>query len=571
MDLPLWAQHFNLTERQLARWKHESESHSDSDRSLLHWCLLNGKVDESQYLGWAAEHYGLPLVTSGFFSAAPDPQFWSTARPIWPWRTDLAPIAQWDGMIYLACLAPPENFPAFIKSCFVLATAGDLERWWKKLQNLSGEAVVAAPNLITEAVEIVAEPHVETTEPVAATPVAESRVKSAPVSEPDSDLNEPKIEMPEGFAKSAVGSSIFASPLHAVDVSNPSISIDKLNLFNVRKPDSAEPAGWLAPDTVTRVTPQSYDNHSADSRAESHIEGLDEDSVNSPETVSEVEMPAGFNADASLASAASVIDSDLRARLMNMATPGEVSQARPVAFSKPEPVSTETASTQKTIDATNDAVTEPPMNEPFAGADVTSGGYTLAAQMPQTANAQRGVAVEIPAALLKRSTAVVANNQSAEPIEESKTIDELATSALAHVSQTFETGIFLIFKNDCLVPWKWTELALSVHGDNPAPIQLDQPSLFRIVFRTCLPYHGTVYQSEVNQKFFNDMNRGRTPLHATLVPILVQEHMVAVLMGMTDGNIEYRRSLTKMHMIATTVGQTLEPILMKSMSKKKAA
>ncbi|MDZ4082338.1 MAG: hypothetical protein U1E10_05350, partial [Bdellovibrionales bacterium] len=94
------------------------------------------------------------------------------------------------------------------------------------------------------------------------------------------------------------------------------------------------------------------------------------------------------------------------------------------------------------------------------------------------------------AAYLNKSIAV----GKLDPIhlDQCRSIDEAGAQAIMQACNIFETAMILLFKDGDLMPWKWNDLFLSVHGDKPVPIDLVEPSIFKVVFRTAKPYHGYV-------------------------------------------------------------------------------
>ncbi len=136
--------------------------------------------------------------------------------------------------------------------------------------------------------------------------------------------------------------------------------------------------------------------------------------------------------------------------------------------------------------------------------------------------------------------------------------DDLAMQTLLRVQNIFENGMILMFQGGQLRPWKWTDMMLSVHGSTVKPIQIQDASIFRIVLRTSLPYHGYVVPNPINNTYFNDFNRGKTPNHVTLVPILIERQISGIIMGLSDVEVDYKTSLNRMQQLAKDVSQELK-------------
>lgn len=145
-------------------------------------------------------------------------------------------------------------------------------------------------------------------------------------------------------------------------------------------------------------------------------------------------------------------------------------------------------------------------------------------------------------------------------LDQCRSIDEAGAQAIMQACNIFETAMILLFKDGDLLPWKWNDLFLSVHGDKPVPIDLIEPSIFKVVFRTAKPYHGYVVTSEVNQKFFNEFYRGMLPKHATVIPVMLDGRMGGMLLGFTNSKIDYRQSLRLMERLSFDLSRVFKSL-----------
>ncbi len=162
------------------------------------------------------------------------------------------------------------------------------------------------------------------------------------------------------------------------------------------------------------------------------------------------------------------------------------------------------------------------------------------------------------AAYLNKSIAV----GKLDPIhlDQCRSIDEAGAQAIMQACNIFETAMILLFKDGDLLPWKWNDLFLSIHGDKPVPIDLIEPSIFKVVFRTAKPYHGYVVTSEVNQKFLNEFYRGMLPKHATVIPVMIDGRMGGMLLGFTNSKIDYRQSLRLMERLSFDLSRVFKAL-----------
>jgi hypothetical protein len=154
-----------------------------------------------------------------------------------------------------------------------------------------------------------------------------------------------------------------------------------------------------------------------------------------------------------------------------------------------------------------------------------------------------------------RNFAGFATNPPVTTFAESRNFEDAAAVALSTIQKTFEYGMILLFRGGELRPWKWAGSFIPTSPQISA-INLDKPSVFRIAYRTSLPYHGYVVTSEVNAQFFNEWLSGMLPKHLTLVPILLDGQMAGMILGITNGTIAYKSSLGMMENLAGDLAQT---------------
>lgn len=145
-------------------------------------------------------------------------------------------------------------------------------------------------------------------------------------------------------------------------------------------------------------------------------------------------------------------------------------------------------------------------------------------------------------------------------LDQCRSIDEAGAQAILQACNIYECAMILLFRGGDLVPWKWNDLFLSVKGDKPDPIDLVEPSIFKVVFRTAKPYHGYIVTSEVNQKFFNDFYRGMLPKHGTVTPLMIDGRMGGMVLGFTNSKIDYRQSLRLMERLTFDLSRVFKSL-----------
>lgn len=223
----------------------------------------------------------------------------------------------------------------------------------------------------------------------------------------------------------------------------------------------------------------------------------------------------------------------------------------PVSSSAPTPPPTPPSKTDSTQTGTKGRKLEAtPVTSFFSSASTGMGG--AAARTPGMKPGRN------PDNYLTRIIAV----SKLEPLhlDECATIDEAGAQAILQACNIFETAMILLFKDGQLQPWKWNDLFLSVKGEKPDSVDLNEPSIFKIVFRTAKPYHGYVVTSTVNQKFFNEFYRGMLPKHATVIPVMIDGRMGGMMLGFTNSKIDYRQSLRLMERLSFDLGRVFKKL-----------
>ncbi len=132
---------------------------------------------------------------------------------------------------------------------------------------------------------------------------------------------------------------------------------------------------------------------------------------------------------------------------------------------------------------------------------------------------------------------------SKEKLDECQDLSEVAVNTFSKMSRYFDRHMILLLKGFELRPHIWAG-NWNLRSNRPAGINLDQPSIFRVVSRTKLPYHGYTKPSACNDMFFGEWSNGTPPAHVTLVPIMIKDQLVGMILGATDGSLDLKVSLT---------------------------
>ncbi len=120
----------------------------------------------------------------------------------------------------------------------------------------------------------------------------------------------------------------------------------------------------------------------------------------------------------------------------------------------------------------------------------------------------------------------------------------------------YKKGLLLKVSQNKAIPWKWDKNFMV-----PSQVQalsLMTPSIFRIVSKTKKPYHGYVVLNDINEKFFDDWNQTEVPDHITITPVILQDTVVAMLMGFGDKSIHSKASLQLAEKLSSKIVKVLK-------------
>src|SRR6185312_13913243 len=101
--------------------------------SFTYWCLQSGRLNENEYLSWARSHYALPSLNADFFDQPVNRELWTRIQSVANWSTTMIPIAEWDGLVYVACVEPDLDHKWSFPVCYVLAKSQNLKKLWQEL------------------------------------------------------------------------------------------------------------------------------------------------------------------------------------------------------------------------------------------------------------------------------------------------------------------------------------------------------------------------------------------------------------------------------------------------------
>ena len=122
---------------------------------------------------------------------------------------------------------------------------------------------------------------------------------------------------------------------------------------------------------------------------------------------------------------------------------------------------------------------------------------------------------------------------------------------------SFEKSMILLKQGDQLRPWKWDERFKCEAADS-STYSLVSPSAFRIVMRTQKSFHGAVVNNEIMKKFFTQWNQGQTPGHLTIAPLIVDDHVIGMLIGVGQKSANVKSALNLAEKMASLITNQIQ-------------
>ncbi len=146
---------------------------------------------------------------------------------------------------------------------------------------------------------------------------------------------------------------------------------------------------------------------------------------------------------------------------------------------------------------------------------------------------------------LKRSSKINKTN-----FEECTSFEEIADLMFHKIRDHFDMSMLMLCQDRTLMPWYWSGAFKPSSDQNSQMIQLEQASIFKVVFDSHKPYHGHVITNAINARFFNEWNSGEIPKHVTIVPIFVEKVVAGMWFAATNKNIDLETSLSELDALA---------------------
>src|SRR6185312_12687814 len=119
-----WAEALKISPEKLSEWSEKAPG----DIPLLIWCLQEGQIRAEEYLDWACENFGLPVLNSAFFTQDFDKTTLEQYRKDPNYCAWNFPVAFWDDVLFIACAEPPSD-PS-MGFAYILADPAAMKEVW---------------------------------------------------------------------------------------------------------------------------------------------------------------------------------------------------------------------------------------------------------------------------------------------------------------------------------------------------------------------------------------------------------------------------------------------------------
>jgi hypothetical protein len=134
---------------------------------------------------------------------------------------------------------------------------------------------------------------------------------------------------------------------------------------------------------------------------------------------------------------------------------------------------------------------------------------------------------------------------------------EWLNDIFAQSSQYYQKSMLMLRDGICLRPWRWTN-GFQQDSDTMGTISMEEPSAFRLVFRTNKPYHGYFVPGETNDKFVQDWNKSSTPESWTMTPVIIDDNLFGVLIGIGDSTAYNKNALGLMEKLVEDIATIIK-------------
>ena len=129
-----WQTVFQISDDIFEEWKRLAKS-----TPITYWALKNNKINQKKYFEWASLRYSIPVLKNSFIeNSLISQELWNRVKHHSPWNKTLLPIYEWENMVFVGCVEPPDIKKQSIIP--ILASPDNLQIIWQKLNAFSDTA-----------------------------------------------------------------------------------------------------------------------------------------------------------------------------------------------------------------------------------------------------------------------------------------------------------------------------------------------------------------------------------------------------------------------------------------------
>lgn len=475
--LKAWVDALKINHVEFQSWCNEVPT----SESITYWCLLKHKIQSDEYLSWAKNYFELAALSEEYFEQSPNLEFWNQIHTVANWSPSLLPLTEWDGVVFVGCVEPPEEVHWSFPVQYVLAPAEGLQKFWKQLQKPATTApAVEQPIIETPTAAATIEPAPPKTQP------AESQPTTFDTASLLEDTKTPTASSPPASFEAMEGLNLDLNSFKLEDASPQGTDLSEMPEGINLNVAPVPPEAVLTPDVAPPFDP---------------FEGL--------ETVKSEEL-------------------DLPDPLQTPASSAPITP-EPIA---PEPAASETLSPPQTSSQMEDPVT-------------TSNVTSLNRNIPRH---------ESP------DDAIIDVKKAPKDLSEAKNENDVIAWGFNKLKEHYKRSMILLFDGEQLRAWKWEKSWAPRTPSTFEAFQLEKPSIFRIVKRSKLPYHGHVVPSEANQEFFLGWGLADLPEQVTALPLCIQDDPIGILLCIGEEGSNTQQALSFSERVATRLTETLSRV-----------
>lgn len=490
----------------------------EGSNSLV-WGLKHQVIDEEEYFVWASEYYQLPRIQSNFFSLAFDVTLIEKFSDLYDWNAYCYPIYQWQDTLFVACLEPPQT-SIDVKTCFVIAPFHPLESAWQKFENSK-----AGINDTTEQSPVSNEtPNASAVEPSQQTSAAGQEVlgdldfSGIQAKDPDPTLEQKVEEKADAQPPAPQESENEAS---AQEITSTRFDVDLNHLTSATQTmhaSSSHQTQAMEPETETPEMP--FDNLTIGGislEGEAPVVKKQDQSQEKTRISANGGQQQNFQDESSLPS----LD-DLKAHQSK--TSSEANNQSPQNLSLEN----------DTENAIDDDYTPVPIISK-AQQEAKARRKQEAQSHKEQDDSEDGLERTItdhdqPVSMPPENVISEEELKAAQQLENCVDLKMVFAHLFGHLKRDYQKLMWIEKRSESFFfpqfvygDWKMTSLAWKMH------VNLSNPNIFRVAFKSELPYHGQLHSNPFNDKYFEWWTRGKSSDFATIYPLIIDEEIIGFI------------------------------------------